>query len=117
MGHSPTPPPGSAGKAAGGSLAEWKSGATKMTTAAAGDHVAKTAPLKPNKPKVKPSKPAPSNKPWHEQSIAERYGTQPPKITPSASKQLSDALKYLRAVQDRGCISWDEIITQGIPPW
>jgi len=110
----PGPSPSDGSKPAAPSLAAWKSGATKMTTSAAGDHVSKTAP-KPQPKAAKVSKPAPSTRPWAEQSIAERYGTQPRKVNPN--KQLKDALRYLEAQQDRGCITWEEIITQGIPPW
>lgn len=114
---SPRPPSnGGAGNGGKASLADWKSGAVKMTTASAGEHVAKTAPKPKPKPKAKVSKPAvASTKPWAEQSIAERYGTQPRNT--NLVKQLKDVLKYLEAVQERGCISWEEIITQGIPPW
>lgn len=110
----PGPSPSDGSKPAAPSLAAWKSGATKMTTSAAGDHVSKTAP-KPQPKAAKVSKPAPSTRPWAEQSLAERYGTQPRKV--NSNKQLKDALRYLEAQQDRGCITWDEIITQGIPPW
>jgi hypothetical protein len=101
----------------GPSLAQWKFGANRMTTAEAGNHVSATAPPKPRPKVLKASKPAPSTKPWHEQSIAERYGLHPPKMMPvNLNKQIRDALRYLEAYQDREC-SWDEVATNAIPPW
>jgi hypothetical protein len=101
----------------GPSLAQWKVGAKKMTTAEAGHHVSATAPPKPRAKVVKANKPPPSTKPWHEQSIAERYGQHPPKMMPvNLNKQIRDALRYLEAYQDREC-SWEEVATNAIPPW
>lgn len=89
-----------------------------MTTAAAGVHVSKTAPKpqqqQPKQPKTA-GKPAPSSKPWIEQSVEERYGTQAKLV--NLTKQLKDVLRYLEAHQERGCISWEEVTTQGIPHW
>jgi len=33
------------------------------------------------------------------------------------TKQVLDTLKYLEANQDRGCISWEEVVERAIPPW
>lgn len=102
----------------GGSLAQWKVGANKMTTAEAGNQVAQTAPPKPTRPKVpKPIKPAQDAKPWHEQSIAERYGAHPPKMLPvPITQQVRYALRHLEMYQDKEC-TWEELTTNGIPPW
>jgi hypothetical protein len=115
-----TPPPPEGSKPPS-SLAAWKSGADKMASAAAGDHLSKSMPAakqRPAKPKSgsgsKASAAAPV-KPWAEQSLAERYGSKPKTV--GISKQLRDVLRYLEAHQERGCISWEEITTHGIPPW
>lgn len=98
-----------------------------MTTAAAGDHVTKAAgPKLAAKPGTTSGKgpggsgsrsrqPAAPAKPWVEQSLEERYGSKPKVV--SMGKQLKDCLRYLEAHQERGCISWEEITTQGIPHW
>lgn len=87
-----------------------------MTTAEAGNHVAQTAPPKPRPKSAPSSKPAPTGRPWHEQTLEERYGNRVPKVPVNINKQIRDALRYLEAFQDREC-SWEELATQGIPPW
>lgn len=111
---------GAAGAAAGktASLAEWKAGASKMTTAAAGEHVAKTAPKAAKAataPKKSKPKPSARDKPWEERSMEERFGSTPRLV--NSNKQLLDVLRYLEAHQARGVISWAEIVEKGIPPW
>lgn len=107
----------SSSKAGGGSLAQWKVGANKMTTAEAGNHVAAVAPPKPRPKAPKPTKPIQDAKPWHEQSVAERYGAHPPKLLPvPITQQLRYALRHLEMYQDREC-TWEELTTHGIPPW
>jgi hypothetical protein len=98
------------------SLAQWRSGAAKMTTAEAGKQVAQTAPPKPRPKAPSSSKPVLSTRPWHEQSVEERYGNRAPKVPVNINKQIRDTLRYLEAFQDREC-SWEEIATNGIPPW
>lgn len=109
------PPAAAAGTGAAPSLKQWKSGAEKMTTAEAGDHVSKTAPKPKPKPAKTASKTPPSTKPWHEQSLAERYGTKP-RDNVNINKQVKDVLQYLAAYQDR-VVPWEEITTRAIPAW
>lgn len=71
--------------------------------------------LKPKAKASSSSSKAVASKPWAEQSVLERYGTQPKVV--NLAKQLKDVLRYLEAQQEHGCISWAEIITQGIPHW
>jgi len=104
------------------SLAQWKAGASKMTTAAAGEHVSKTAPKQDSSSgsSTKKAKPRPSSskeKSWADKTPEEKHGTVAPKNGVIMTKQVLDTLKYLEANQDRGCISWEEVVERAIPPW
>eukprot|EP00879_Flechtneria_rotunda_P004507 GHRR01004762.1.p1 GENE.GHRR01004762.1~~GHRR01004762.1.p1 ORF type:complete len:290 (+),score=88.55 GHRR01004762.1:243-1112(+) len=98
------------------SLADWKAGQKKMTTAFAGELVTKAAPKQ--KPKVSASAKAKQpgkEKSWAEKSIEERFGTQPKQVV--MAKQLLDVLRYLESQQERGVITWAELVERAMPPW